>query len=128
MAHFAKVVNGRVVNVIVAADDFLDTFVDDSPGEWVQTSFNTHGGTHYTINDDGSLGAASADQTQALRYNYAAIDDIYDSAADAFYAPAPYSSWVLDTTTYLWEPPTQPPDDGVYRTWREETETWAEVT
>ena len=41
MAHFAKVVNGIVTNVIVAEQEFMDTFIDDSPGEWIQTSYNT---------------------------------------------------------------------------------------
>ena len=47
MAHYAKVVDGIVTEVIVAEDDFFENFVDNSPGEWIQTSFNTHGGKHY---------------------------------------------------------------------------------
>ena len=46
MAHFAKVSNGVVVQVIVAEPEFFDTFVDSSPGQWLQTSYNTHGGVH----------------------------------------------------------------------------------
>ena len=46
MAHYAKVSNGVVINVIVAEADFFDTFVDDSPGEWIQTSYNTREGVH----------------------------------------------------------------------------------
>ena len=47
MAHFAKVVDGVVTNVIVAEPEFFQSFVDDSPGEWIQTSYNTRGGVHY---------------------------------------------------------------------------------
>jgi hypothetical protein len=46
MAHFAKVNNGTVQQVIVAEPEFFQTFVDTSPGEWIQTSYNTHGGVH----------------------------------------------------------------------------------
>ena len=46
MSHFAKVLGGKVIQVIVAEQDFFNTFVDTSPGEWIQTSYNTHGGQH----------------------------------------------------------------------------------
>ena len=60
MAHYAKVLDGKVINVIVAEKEFFDTFVDDTPGEWIQTSYNTRGGIHYqpntnTPSDDLSL-------------------------------------------------------------------------
>ena len=44
MAHFAKVVDGKVSQVIVAEPEFFETFIDSSPGEWIQTSYNTYGG------------------------------------------------------------------------------------
>ena len=47
MAHFAKVVDGKVATVIVADASYFDTFVDTSPGTWIQTSYNTRGGVHY---------------------------------------------------------------------------------
>ena len=47
MSHFAKVLDGKVVQVIVAELEFFDTFVDSSPGQWIQTSYNTRGGVHY---------------------------------------------------------------------------------
>ena len=50
MAHFAKVLDGKVVNVIVAEQEFIDTMIDKTPGEWIQTSYNTHGGVHYKPN------------------------------------------------------------------------------
>ena len=38
MSHFAKVVDGKVINVIVAEPEFFNHFVDSSPGQWIQTS------------------------------------------------------------------------------------------
>ena len=67
MAHYAKVKNGIVETVIVAEAEFFETFVDDSPGEWIQTSYNTRGGVHY----DPETGEPSEDQSKALRKNYA---------------------------------------------------------
>ena len=67
MAHFAKVVDGKVVNVIVAEPEFFTEFVDTSPGDWIQTSYNTHGGVHY----DPVTG--EPDGKEALRKNYASI-------------------------------------------------------
>ena len=52
MAHYAKVRQGKVVKVIVAEADFFDNFVDDSPGTWIQTSYNTRGGVHYEANSN----------------------------------------------------------------------------
>jgi len=47
VSHFAKVCDSKVTQVIVAEPEFFDTFVDSSPGEWIQTSYNTRGGVHY---------------------------------------------------------------------------------
>ncbi len=46
MGHFAKVADGKVTQVIVAEPEFFQTFVDSSPGQWLQTSYNTYGGQH----------------------------------------------------------------------------------
>ena len=101
MAHYAKVKNGIVENVIVAEAEFFETFVDDSPGEWIQTSYNTRGGVHY----DPATGEPSEDQSKALRKNYATLGGNYDREGDAFYHPQPGADWTLNTTTYLWEAP-----------------------
>jgi hypothetical protein len=106
MAHFAKIQKGVVVNVIVAEPDFFDTFVDSSPGAWVQTSYNTRGGVHY-----GSDG--EPDGGIALRKNYAGIGMLYDADRDAFYTSKPFPSWALNDATCLWEAPLTRPD-GFY--------------
>ena len=120
MAHFAKVVDGTVTQVIVAEPEFFETFVDSSPGEWIQTSYNTRGGVHY----NPETGEPSADQTKALRKNYAGIGFSYDRTKDAFIPPKPYASWNLNEETCLWESPVAYPTDGQRYTWNEETTSW----
>ncbi len=88
MAHFAKVLNGIVTQVIVAEPEFFDTFVDSSPGEWIQTSYNTHGGQH--------------PEGRPLRKNYAGIGFTYDAERDAFIPPKPEGDYALDEETCLW--------------------------
>ena len=113
MAHFAKVVDSKVVQVIVAEPEFFNTFVDSSPGAWIQTSYNTHGGQH--------------PEGRPLRKNYAGIGYSYDAGRDAFIPPKPYASWTLNDTTCLWDAPVAMPTDGKVYTWNEETVNWVEV-
>lgn len=115
MSHYAKVVNGVVTQVIVAEEDFFKTFVDTSPGEWVKTSYNTHGGVHKTGGTP-------------LRKNYAGVGYHYDATKDAFYAPQPFPSWTLNDETCLWEAPVAMPTDGKPYTWDEATKAWDAVT
>ena len=115
MAHYAKVSNGLVTQVIVAEPEFFDTFVDSSPGEWIQTSYNTSGGVH----SDGGV---------ALRKNYAGVGYTYDTARDAFIPPKPFNSWILNEDTCLWDSPVPYPTDGLRYDWNEETLAWVEVT
>ncbi len=110
MAHFAKVLDGKVVQVIVAESDFFNTFVDSSPGEWFQTSYNTHGNEH--------------PEGRPLRGNYAGIGYNYDRENDVFYAPQPYPSWILDTSTWLWKAPYPCPIDENRYIWNEESLSW----
>lgn len=119
MSHFAKIEDGKVKEVIVAEQDYIDGI----DGTWVQTSYNTRGNVHY-----GSDG--EPDGGVALRGNYAGEGDTYDSENDVFYSPQPYDSWTLNQTTWLWEPPTPYPtplDNEAYN-WNEETQTWDEIT
>ena len=115
MAHFAKVENNIVTRVIVAEAEFFDNFVDDSAGEWIQTSYNTYGGEH----KNGET---------PLRKNFAGIGYTYDKTRDAFIPPKPYPSWTLDEDTCLWEAPVAYPDDGNMYVWNETDQQWDEVT
>jgi hypothetical protein len=114
MSHFAKVNKGLVVQVIVAEAEFFDEFVDDSPGEWIQCSYNTFGGVHL-------LGGTP------MRKNFPGIGSSYDKERDAFIPPKPYPSWILVEDTCWWTAPTACPEDGKRYDWDEETTNWVEI-
>jgi hypothetical protein len=113
MSHFAKIVNGIVTQVIVAEPEFFNTFVDTSPGEWVQTSYNTRNNQH--------------PEGRPLRGNFAGIGYVYDTNNDVFYAPQPFPSWVLNNTTWTWEAPIPMPDTGQRFEWDETQQQWVEI-
>jgi hypothetical protein len=114
MSHFAKVTDGKVTQVIVAEQEFFDTFVDTSAGTWLQTSYNTLGNQH--------------PENRPLRGNYAGIGYTYDATNDVFYAPQPFPSWILNNTTWTWEAPVAMPTDGKMYKWNELITNWEEVT
>jgi hypothetical protein len=114
MGHYAKVIGGKVTQVIVAEPDFFKTFVDASPGEWIQTSYNTQGGVHL----NGGT---------PLRKNYAGIGYTYDKTKDAFIPPQPYPSWTLNETSCLWKSPVEKPTDNKVYVWDETTVSWKEL-
>jgi hypothetical protein len=122
LAHYAKCLNidnstkFYVEQVIVADQNFIDT----QPGKWVQTSYNTKGNVHYGANGEPDGGVA-------LRGNYAGIGYTYDIQNDVFYAPQPFASWILNTSTWLWEAPVPYPNDGKAYQWDEATQSWVEV-
>jgi len=119
MAHFARIENGVVQQVIVVANNEAP---DPAPtnsepagqafiaslglaGTWIQTSYN---GT--------------------FRRHFAGIGYTYDAARDAFIPPQPFPSWTLNETTLDWEPPVPYPDDGNDYTWDETTQSWLPVS
>lgn len=118
MGHFAKVIDGKVTQVIVAEPNFFATFIDSSPGEWIQTSYNTYAGSHR----EGGI---------PLRKNYAGVGFTYDAVRDAFIPPQPYPSWTLNETTCQWEPPYAPPihstNFGTKFYWDEPSLSWKEL-
>jgi hypothetical protein len=125
MSHFAKLDENNVVVFVTVGrqeDDSKEHELYERTGDvYRQTSYNTRGGVHYTD------GKPSADQTKALRYNYAGIGFTYDSNRDAFIPPKPYASWVLDEATCLWVAPIDYPADGGAYTWDESEGDWVEV-
>ena len=119
MAHFAQVINNKVVRVLKAEQEFIDSYDDGiNEGEWIQTSYNTKGGKHY------SSETGLEDDKPPLRKNYAGIDFTYDKENDAFIPPKPYPSFVLNETTFRYEPPIPYPEGmpgGFHRyIWNEE--------
>ena len=116
MAHFAKVENGVVTQVIVIEQDVLNLGHWGDPALWIQTSYNTTGGVH-------TLGGTP------LRKNYAGIGYTYNASRDAFIPPKPFASWTLNEDTCQWEAPTpRPVEEGKIFVWNEETTSWVEFT
>jgi len=107
MAHYAKIENNIVTQVIVAEKEFIGSL----DGKWVQTSYNTTGGVHV-------LGGIP------LRKNYAGIGYTYDDERDAFIPPKPFDSWILNELTCQWESPIPYPDDENNYVWNEEQKDW----
>jgi hypothetical protein len=119
MAHFAEIgLNNTVLRVIVVSnDDCKDQHGNESEvigakfcnnlfgGVWLQTSYN---GT--------------------MRKNYAGIDFTYDSIRDAFIAPKPFASWLLNEETCQWNSPVPYPIDNKKYVWDEPTTSWVEIT
>lgn len=113
MAHFARVLDGRVTQVIVADQEVIDSGVLGEPSEWIQTSYNTKLNKH--------------PEGRPLRGNFAVVDGFYDEKLDVFYGPSPHPSWTLNTSTFGWEAPVPyPTDSSVPYKWDEATQSWVE--
>ena len=110
MAHFAKVIDGIVTEVLVIDQDVIDTGLFGDPALFVQTSYNTVGGQH--------------PEGRPLRKNYAGIGYTYDAERDAFIPPQPFQSWELNETTCLWESLVEYPNDGNLYSWNEDSLNW----
>ena len=105
MSHFAEIDNDNIVQrVIVSEQDFINSGVVGDSFRWVQTSYNNN-----------------------FRKNYAGKGYTYDKTRDAFIAPKPYPSWILDEDTCKWNAPTAMPDDGKKYSWDEDTTSWKEI-
>lgn len=122
MAHFAEIDSNNIVTrVLVVGNDqedrgqeFLATDLALG-GTWKKTSYNTSGGVH-------SNGGTP------FRKNYAGVGYTFDASKDAFIAPTPFPSWVLNEDTCLWNAPTpMPVEEGKMFTWVEADLNWQEV-
>jgi hypothetical protein len=143
MAHFAKVVDGIVEQVIVA--DTKEWCENNLGGTWIQTSYNTIGNKY--------IGEATTETKivenpewfempypqwcgkeryievtvpkEPLHKNYAGIGYSWDG--EGFAPPQPYPSWSLDLFSYQWQAPVAMPEDDKRYTWDEATTSWVEV-
>ena len=120
MAHFAQLNENNIVTqvIVVSNDDIKDSEGNESELTgiafcksllgpttiWKQTSYNN-----------------------SIRKNYAGIGFTYDATRDAFIAPKPYNSWILNETTCRWEAPIAYPNDGKMYAWDEETTSWVYI-
>ena len=127
MAHYAFLNDNNIVTEVITGvdEDAKDTLPEgfDSWEEWYsdfrgqtckRTSYNTVANEH-------------TGEGTAYRGNYAGIGYTYDSDNDVFYAPKPYSKWVLNETTWTWEAPEEYPDDGKAYTWNDNKGEWEEI-
>jgi hypothetical protein len=117
MSHYAKINENNIVETVIVAEE---DFIKKQEGKWIQTSYNTRNGVHYEPNSN----IPRADQSKALRKNYAGIGYTYDEIRDAFIPPKPFNSWTLNEDTCLWNAPVAYPQDGNRYTWNEETLSW----
>ena len=118
MAHFAQLENNVVTKVIVVANqDILDENGQESEQKGIDFCSNLLGGTWKQTSYNGNI-----------RKNYAGVGYTYDEGRNAFIAPKPFNSWVLDETTCQWKAPVEMPTDGKMYSWNEATLTWTEVT
>ena len=121
MANFAKLDDQ---NIVIDVNAVANAVIDDLPfpeSEPVGVAFLT----------DWSGGYTNWKQTSYngnFRKNLAGIGYTYDSTLDAFIAPKPYPSWLLNTNTCQWQAPVPYPTDGKIYYWNEETQSWVEFT
>ena len=119
MAHFAKIgLNNKVINVVtVNNNELLDAdgveqevlgcqFLEGITGwaVWKQTSYNAN-----------------------FRKHFAGVGYTYDESRDAFIAPKPFASWILNEETCNWEAPVAKPNDENKYKWSEENQQWEVV-
>jgi hypothetical protein len=127
MGHYAKVINGLVVDVNVATQEWVDAQTPEWYVTWVATSYNVNGGVYYdpeTRQPAKNQAEAIAAQDGRQRKNYAGIGYRYDSERDAFIPPTPYPSWKLNEDTCLWDAPIPYPTDGKIYLWNEHAQEW----
>ena len=134
MTYFAKVdftsTSGiYLVSEVIRADQ---SFIDTQPGTWVLTDYNTYGDVHYAPSPPAE--PMTPDDGTPIRANYAGIGYTYDTNytigdfLGVFYAPQPYPSWILNTSTFLWEAPIPMPTTGGPYVWDEATLSWIKIT
>lgn len=117
MAHFAQLENNVVKQVIVVSNqDILDENGQESEQKGIDFCSNLLGGTWIQTSYNAKI-----------RKNYAGVGYTYDEGRDAFIAPKPYASWVLDETTAQWKAPVDMPSDDKRYTWNEATTSWDEA-
>ena len=119
MAHYAFINENYIVTEVIVGKDESnfdwERHYGDIRGQLCKrTSYNTIGGVHTTGGTP-------------YRKNYAGIGFTYDATRDAFIAPKPFNSWLLNESTCIWEAPVSYPNDGNMYSWNEETTSWLSI-
>jgi hypothetical protein len=124
MSHFAKLDENNIVIFVTVGrqeDDGKEAELCERTGDtYKQTSYNTRAGVYY----DNTTLEPAADQSKALRKNFAGLGYTYDAERDAFIPPKPFDSWLLDEETCNWEAPVPYPSDGFRYSWNESEIDW----
>jgi hypothetical protein len=126
MGHYAKVINGLVIEINVATQEWVDAQPKVWYIDWIQTSYNIYGGVYY----DNETGLPHKDQSLInkepgrKRKNYAGVGWQYDKVRNAFIPPTPYPSWKLNEDTCLWDAPIPYPQDNKEYIWNEAAQEW----
>jgi len=118
MAHFAELDANNVVLRVIVVGNKETADANGVEKEHIGAAFceRLFGGTWKQTSYNGNK-----------RKNYAGIGYTYREDIDAFIAPKPYNSWVLNNDTAQWEAPVSMPTDGKRYSWDEQTLSWDEV-
>jgi hypothetical protein len=121
MANFAKLNNENIVIDVNVVDNETINNLSFPESEPVGVQFLTEWSGGYTNWKQTSYIAS-------FRKNYAGVGYSYSADLDAFIAPKPFPSWLLNTDTCQWQAPVPYPNDGKKYYWDEATLSWVEVT
>jgi hypothetical protein len=113
MAHYAFLDNNNIVTEVITGIDETELIEGLDTETWYG---NFRGQVCKRTSYNGNY-----------RKNYAGIGYTYDAELDAFIAPKPFASWVLDEETARWEAPVAMPSDGQIYTWDETSTSWKPV-
>jgi hypothetical protein len=113
MAHYAFLDSNNVVTEVITGVDETELIEGLDTETWYG---NFRGQVCKRTSYNGNI-----------RKNYAAIGYAYDATRDAFIAPKPFNSWVLDEDTCQWQAITPYPTDGKFYYWSEDDLSWREI-
>ena len=111
MAHYAFIDENNIVTQVIVGRN--EDEVVEGISDWEAHYAEVYGQTCLRTSYNGNI-----------RYNYAGIGYTYDADRDAFIAPKPFDSWLLDEETCTWTAPVPYPTDGVMYQWDETAGDW----
>jgi hypothetical protein len=117
MAYFAKLNSENIVEQVISINNAVITDANGVEQEQLGIDFINQ---LYNTNDTWK----QTSYNNNIRKNYAGIGYQYDQQRDAFIAPKPYNSWILNESTCNWDAPVARPDDNNMYKWNEEILNW----